>query len=110
MSIQSVGIKAYANALSNFAKAEKSIQSSGFQPVPGQSPAPFADTLKNSLSKVNDLQQERNAMVTSFASGEQQNVHELMISLQKAGLAMNMTTAVRNKALEIYKELAKMQF
>ncbi len=49
-------------------------------------------------------------MIAYFASGEQQNVHELKISLQKAGLAMNMTTAVRNKALEAYKELARMQF
>lgn len=110
MSIQSVGLKAYTNALSNFTKAEKAIKGSGASPDSGITPSPFADTLKNSLSKVNDLQQEKKAMITSFASGEQQNVHELMISLQKAGLAMNMTTAVRNKALEAYKELARMQF
>ena len=111
MSIQSVGLKAYTNALSNFTKAEKTIKSSSLQkPAGGIAPSPFADTLKDSLAKVNELQQEKKAMITSFASGEQQNVHELMISLQKAGLAMNMTTAVRNKALEAYKELARMQF
>ena len=98
MTIQSVGLKAYTNALSNFAKAEKAIASSSLQ-KPAAAPSPFADTLKDSLNKVNDLQQEKKAMITSFASGEQQNVHELMISLQKAGLAMNMTTAVRNKEI-----------
>ena len=109
MSIQSVGLKAYTSALSNFAKTEKAIKSSTVQ---GPSPvaSPFASTLKDSLAKVNDMQQEKKAMIASFASGEQQNVHELMISLQKAGLAMNMTTTVRNKALEAYKELARMQF
>jgi len=110
MSIQSVGLKAYTNALSNFTKTEKAIKGTGIAPVSGTAASPFADTFKNSLSKVNELQQEKKAMITSFASGEQQNVHELMISLQKAGLAMNMTTAVRNKALEAYKELARMQF
>ena len=110
MSIQSVGLKAYTNALSNFTKAEKAITGAGSQKTGGIAPSPFADTLKDSLAKVNDLQQEKKAMITSFASGEQQNVHELMISLQKAGLAMNMTTAVRNKALEAYKELARLQF
>ncbi|MCC8194847.1 MAG: flagellar hook-basal body complex protein FliE [Deltaproteobacteria bacterium] len=110
MSIQSVGLKAYTNALSNFAKTEKAIRSSTLQKPDAGAPSPFADTLKDSLAKVNDLQQEKKAMIASFASGEQQNVHELMISLQKAGLAMNMTTAVRNKALEAYKELARMQF
>lgn len=108
MSIQSVGLKAYTDALSNFTKAEKSIkQASGES---SQVASPFAGAFKESLAKVNDLQQEKQAMITSFASGEQQNVHELMISLQKAGLAMNMTAAVRNKALEAYRELARMQF
>ena len=109
MSIKTAGIKAYSDALSNFTKAEQSIKGNSFdKPVPASTA--FADTLKTSLSKVNELQQDKKAMITSFASGEQQNVHELMISLQKAGLAMNMTAAVRNKAMEAYKELARMQF
>ncbi|MDL2210691.1 flagellar hook-basal body complex protein FliE [Desulfovibrio sp. OttesenSCG-928-O18] len=109
MSIQSVGLKAYTNALSNFTKTEKAIKSTSGE-KPAQIASPFASTLKDSIAKVNDLQQEKKAMITSFAAGEQQNVHELMISLQKAGLAMNMTSAVRNKALEAYRELARMQF
>jgi Flagellar hook-basal body protein len=56
------------------------------------------------------MQTEKNAMIASFASGETPNVHELMISLQKASLAMKMTSAVRNKVLEAYKELSKIQF
>ena len=111
MSIQSVGLKAYSNALSNFTKTEKAMkEATGASSVPSAPASPFANTLKDSIAKVNDLQQEKKAMITSFASGESQNVHELMISLQKAGLAMNMTAAVRNKALEAYKELARMQF
>jgi len=112
MSIQSVGLKAYNNALANFSKAEEKMKqaSTAVTDAPAPAVSPFADTLKDSLAKVNDLQQEKKAMITSFASGEQQNVHELMISLQKAGLAMNMTAAVRNKAMEAYKELTRMQF
>ncbi len=49
-------------------------------------------------------------MITSFASGETQNVHELMISMQKASVAMNLTSAVRNKVIEAYKEMSKLQF
>ena len=49
-------------------------------------------------------------MIDAFASGQTQNVHELMISMQKAGLAMNMTTAVRTKVMEAYKELTRIQF
>lgn len=109
MSIQSVGLKAYTNALSNFTKTENAIKAASPQKAAPVA-SPFADTLKDSIGKVNELQQQKKAMITSFASGEQQNVHELMISLQKAGLAMNMTAAVRNKVMEAFKELSRIQF
>jgi flagellar hook-basal body complex protein FliE len=109
MSIQTTALQAYGNALRNFAQAEKKIQSGSLAPekMPVNN---FADMLANSLDKVNTLQKERSAMTDVFASGQSQNVHELMISMQKAGLAMNMTAAVRNKVMEAYKELARIQF
>jgi flagellar hook-basal body complex protein FliE len=109
MSIQSVGIRAYVGALQNFAREEQNVQSR----MPGKDVTPennFADVLSRSLEKVNNLQSDRSSLITSFASGENQNVHELMIAMQKAGLAMNMTAAVRNKVIEAYRELARMQF
>ena len=109
MSIQALGLRAYSNALNNFTKAEQNSAASKL--TPGKKPEnDFSQVLTNSLEKVNTLQAERSDMITSFASGETQNVHELMIAMQKASLAMNMTAAVRNKALEAYKELTRLQF
>ena len=109
MNNQNSAVKAYENALLNFDKAEKSARShslkSDAMPV-----SSFAETFSASLNKVNSMQQEKNVMIEAFASGEQQNVHELMIALQKAGVAMNMTAAVRNKLMDAYRELSKMQF
>ena len=107
MAINPLALKAYTNPLAN------GTQGAGYNPgsVSGSTKgSSFADTIKDSLNKVNDLQSDKESMIKSFASGEQQNVHELMISLQKAGMAMRMTSAVRNKVLEGYKELVKMQF
>ena len=70
----------------------------------------FSGTIKSSLNKVNELDNAKNAAIEDFAAGRTQNVHELMITMQKAGLAMNMTAAVRNKAMEAYKELTRLQF
>ncbi|GEM_PF-252215 len=70
----------------------------------------FEDTVKQSLTKVNDMQTEKKAMIESFAAGENTNVHELMITMQKAGLAMNMTSAIRGKVLSAYQEIMRMQF
>lgn len=109
MSIQAVGFKAYANALNNFTKAEKTNKSGLISPT-AMPVNNFSDVLNSSIGKVNELQEQRSAMITSFASGENQNVHELMISMQKASIAMNMTAAVRNKVIEAYKELSRIQF
>jgi flagellar hook-basal body complex protein FliE len=60
------------------------------------------------LKSVNDRKLETNEMIKSFASGKTQNVHELMISMQKASVAMSMTTAVRSKVMAAYKEVMSM--
>ena len=70
----------------------------------------FAETIEESLAKVNEMQAEKSLMIQDFASGKSQNVHELMITLQKAGLAMDMTSAVRNKVMQAYQELMRLQF
>ena len=70
----------------------------------------FAETLSDSLNRVNELQTEKANAIDAFASGRNQNVHELMITMQKSSMAMKLTTAVRSKVLEAYKELTKMQF
>ena len=111
MSIQNVGIKAYKNALNDFTRAQKRFQEKAdLAPRENPEEASFASTLNSSLKEVNDLQSLKRGMIEAFASGETQNVHELMITLQKAGLAVNMTSAVRNKVLEAYKELSRIQF
>jgi len=111
MSIQAVGLKAYNNALQGFVQKEKAVrQAAQIPPKAEQIERSFAHTFEDSLKHVNNLQIERNDAVTSFASGETHNVHELMISLQKAGLAMSLTSAVRNKVMEAYRELSRMQF
>lgn len=112
MSIQAVnGMKAYANALADFQKAQSKTQQlpSAMNNL-GQGGPSFGDTLRDSLSEVNAMQGRKDAMVTSFAAGETQNVHELMITMQKAGLAINLTSSVRNKVLEAYRELSRLQF
>jgi len=106
MSIQSIGMERYANALNNqFNTTERNPQTEQSQ---GSSQT-FTETLQDSLSQVNNMQLESGEMVKEFASGESQNVHELMITLQKAGTTMQMTTAVRNKAMDAYKKIINMR-
>lgn len=70
----------------------------------------FTNTIKNSLQQVNELENAKAQAIEDFASGKTQNVHDLMITMQKSSMAMKMTSAVRGKILEAYKEIARMQF
>ncbi len=69
----------------------------------------FADTLTQSLEKVNDLQKEADKAIQDFASGEPKNIHETMIAVNKADLAFRLTMQVRNKIVEAYQEVMRMQ-
>ena len=70
----------------------------------------FTNTIKNSLHQVNELETAKAQAIDDFASGRNQNVHDLMITMQKSSMAMKLTSAVRGKILEAYKEIARMQF
>jgi len=112
MAIRNLAMNAYQNAQVNgnvrrTGSGQSSNRNVGVSKDPRTS---FSETMSESLTKVNSMQAEKSGMIEEFASGERQNVHELMISLQKAGLAMRMTSAVRNKVLEAYKELSRMSF
>lgn len=118
MSVSKVGLQAYTNAITEFQQTQKNFDSmesslanamaapNNTQKIGGS----FADVFTESLQQVNNLQAEKSHAVKAFASGENQNVHELMITMQKASVGINMTTAVRNKVLEGYRELSKIQF
>ena len=108
MAIPSLALAAYQNALSQSGAIEAKVSRSLAKPA---APAEgFGQTLTDSIKRVNDMQMQKNDMIESFASGKTENVHELMINLQKASTTMQMTTAVRGKVLEAYRELVKIQF
>ncbi|KMP12582.1 flagellar hook-basal body complex protein FliE [Candidatus Nitromaritima sp. SCGC AAA799-C22] len=69
----------------------------------------FADTLADSLNKVNDLQKKADEAIEDFATGETRNIHETMIAVNKADLAFRLTMQVRNKIVEAYQEVMRTQ-
>ena len=69
----------------------------------------FADTLSESLAKVNDLQKEADKAIEDFATGKTRNIHETMIAVNKADLAFRLTMQVRNKIVEAYQEVMRTQ-
>ena len=75
----------------------------------GEEGTSFADTLSESLDKVNDLQKEADKAIEDFATGKTRNIHETMIAVNKADLAFRLTMQVRNKIVEAYQEVMRTQ-
>ncbi len=71
--------------------------------------ADFSATLKEALAEVNDLQLESEAMLERFATGEVQNLHDVVIAQQEAAIAFRLVQEVRDKLLQGYQELMRMQ-
>lgn len=69
----------------------------------------FADTLAESLNKVNQIQQEADKSIEKLVAGKTQNIHETMLAVGKADTAFRMTMQVRNKIVEAYQEVLRMQ-
>lgn len=109
MVVKSVAINAYQSAMGNRARTIKQTVDESLKKAP-EPVKGFGETLQTSVEKVNDLQAHKKLMIEEFASGKTQNVHELMISMQKAGMAMQMTGAVRSKIMQSYKEIMQMPF
>lgn len=61
------------------------------------------------VSKVNDLQTQSDQAIQGLASGENKNLHEVMISMEKASISFQFMSQVRNKAIEAYQEVMRMQ-
>lgn len=84
---------------------------------PGRLPQPrtpaggkgFTETLKDAIASVDESQKAAGEEVTAFISGEQENVHEVMIAMNQAQLSFQLMTEVRNKMLDTYQELMRMQ-
>lgn len=69
----------------------------------------FAEVLKNALQEVDTLQKESNSEIQKVLAGEVKDVHSAMIAMQKADLSFQMLMQVRNKLVEAYHEVMRMQ-
>lgn len=69
----------------------------------------FGDYLNNAINQVNDSQKAAELAHEKLATGEIDDVHSVMIAAEKANLALELTVQVRNKVLDAYQEIMRMQ-
>ena len=69
----------------------------------------FVDQLKNAVAEVNELQVHREDMVEQMVTGQATEVHDVMIAAKESQLAFELLLEIRNKLLESYQEIMRMQ-
>jgi len=69
----------------------------------------FSDLLSNALNSVNQTQIESEEYKKMLAIGEVDNLHDVTIAAEKANIALQITMSIRNKIVEAYKEIMRIQ-
>jgi flagellar hook-basal body complex protein FliE len=73
------------------------------------SPANFKDLLKKALEDLGTSQVGAHDAIKSLATGGEDNIHDVVISMEKAGLTLQYAIQIRNKMLEGYQTIIQMQ-
>lgn len=76
--------------------------------TPYEAQQSFANSLKEAIAKVNDQQIASDNLTEKLITGEDVELHEVMIAAQKASITLNATIEVRNKVIEAYQEIMRM--
>ena len=96
MAIQSIGTNSILNNISNTTE-EKTNGTS------------FSNVLSDAISKVNDSEVNANNKIESLIKGEDVEMHEVMLAMQESVLSLQALIEVRNKTVEAYQEISKLQ-
>lgn len=92
--------------LSDFPRLSIDQGTSGQSKAPSQS---FSDTLKTVIDSTNNQVRESDQMAMSLARGENGNIHEAMIAMQKADINLRLLVAATNKIIEGYNQLIQLR-
>ncbi len=68
----------------------------------------FKEQLKSMLYQVNEMGQLADQKVTDVVTGESDDLHNAMVALEEANVSFQLMLEVRNKMLEAYQEINRM--
>ena len=82
------------------------------QPLAPKAPAGgtgFEDVLKSAIHDVDKFRAQADEKVGKFLAGEGEELHDVILSTQRAELSFEMFQSVRNKVVQTYQEIMRMQ-
>jgi flagellar hook-basal body complex protein FliE len=77
--------------------------------TPGEAQKKFANKLKEAIENVNDAQHMSDLKTEALMRGEINDLHDVMITAQKASITLETTVQIQQKAIDAYNEIIRMQ-
>lgn len=94
---------------SNIINAAQSVRAGDNSALKGSS-VDFKTIMMDALGEVNQAEKTSQAIDEMLAVGEVENLHELRIEAMKADITLSMAVEVRNKVMDAYNEIMRLQF
>jgi flagellar hook-basal body complex protein FliE len=69
----------------------------------------FQKTLSDAVGGLQASQTQANASLSQLATGENVDLHDVMLSMQQANLSFQLVLQARNKLVEAYQEVMRLQ-
>jgi len=69
----------------------------------------FQKILTGLIDKVSQLEKDADESIKQLITGKVENIHQVMIAVEEASVAFQLMMEIRNKLVEAYKEIMRMQ-
>ena len=69
----------------------------------------FSQVMRDAIKEINQLQTNADEAIAKVQMGNTVNIHEAMVALEQAGISFRALMQVRNKILDAYQEVMRMQ-
>lgn len=99
------------NRIQNVANAAIGTQNNRIGQVNATSKAsmPFSEVVQKAVNGVNDMQLQADQKSADLISGRTDDVHDVSIAMQRSKLSFELMMEIRNKLLDTYKEVSRIQ-
>ena len=102
----SESVKVRPGSLIDTGAAERPVAARGERLEGGKS---FSNLVKEFVGDVNSLQFKSGRAIDLLVTGEAADVHQVMVAVEQAGIALDLMLEIRNRVMEGYQELIRMQ-
>ena len=69
----------------------------------------FKDVLSGLVNQVDSLQKDADASIKGIVTGSRSDIHNVAVKMEEASVAFDLMMEIRNKLLDAYQEISRMQ-